>query len=60
MKAKAPKATWTVTTFPSRDRPSRVKVIAVRGEGRARQVINVELTPDAAAMFNPDHYWSNR
>lgn len=53
-------AEWTVATYPSQIRHNRIKVIASRGEGRNRQVINVELTPEAAAMFNPDQYWSNR
>lgn len=51
---------WRVTTFPSRERPSRTKIIAVRGAGTARQVINVELTPDAAATFCPNHYWTRK
>lgn len=50
---------WTVTRWPSLIHPTqRVKIIASRGEGRSRQVINVDLTNEAAAMFNPDHYWS--
>lgn len=53
-------STWTVTKQPTSDGRNRVKVIAWRGEGRYRQVINVDLTPDAAAMFDPDRYWSNR
>lgn len=52
--------TWTVNTYPSRKREQRVVVIAFRGEGRSRQVINVELTSEAAQMFDPDTYWNLR
>lgn len=41
---------WTVRRFPC---GNKTKVIAQRGEGRDRQVLIKELTPDAAAVFVP-------
>lgn len=51
---------WTVNTYPSRKREHRTVVIAFRGEGRSRQVINVELIPEAVKMFDPDTFWALR
>ena len=41
---------WTVRRF---DHGAKVKIIAVRGEGKDRHVLTKELTPDAAAVFVP-------
>lgn len=43
---------WSVRRYPLAE-GNKTRIVAVRGEGTNRQVINVLLTPDAAALWQP-------
>jgi hypothetical protein len=54
------RGSWECTVSVSLSRPSRYRYIARRGEGRAAQVINLELLPQTVEAFDPDDYWRRR